>query len=197
MTRYAVQSAPTPTLAYSCRGPTVAIGNEATRSDTPLIHRNAEFPTAPASVAAACQSIASNHNATTVGIVANPRSGIAAKLDNMDNVGSVWNTPTVTGSVATVAETLPQSALLRESFSGTSANRSFDESENRQMPRVADKERRKEAFEPYSGYPNAMSEPTSSSTGKASALSQGSAITATLAIRAARSMGMPMPASDA
>lgn len=141
--------------------------------------------------------IESRMMAAIVGSDAKTNIGMAAILDTMDNIGTVQNIPAVTGSVATVAESVPANVSRREKPEGTSESRSFHASEKTQIPSVAQNERRNDASDAHSGCVSTMADHTTKSADRASVFSQGSATIAMLAIIAERIIGIPLPARRA
>lgn len=135
--------------------------------------------------------------ATSVGMAAYANAGIANMLDNVDNIGTLLNTPTDTGSVATVAATVAARVSRRLADFGTKDRFSDTFGTNAHIPSVAEKDKRKEASLPMEGSASTMHSAVKNSTATGSALSTGASTMATLDMRDARMTGIPDQASAA
>lgn len=118
-------------------------------------------------------------------------------LDNVDNTGSDPNAPTVTGTVATVAESVATMVSRSENAFGTSVRFSEALDAKVAIPSVAAKDNRNDALSAVPGSARTMNAPTAKSAGTGSVLNTGSEATAMLDIIAARRTGIPAPARTA
>lgn len=133
------------------RGDTVAHGIWAIPEATKFVQESAEYPIDAIVDASESNPTASNGMATSVGIAAYAKTGMVATFDNMDNTGSDENTPTVTGMVATVAASVATAVSFIPMDFGTKVRFSAIFGANAHIQRVAENERRNDAFEPIDG----------------------------------------------
>lgn len=192
--RYAAQAAAVMADSVSPNGNTFAQGIAATPDATKFVQESAEYPIAPTLDANEWNPAASSGMATSVGIAAYASIGMDATFDNVDNTGSVKNTPTVTGIVARVAERVATAVSFMPIDFGTNARLSVIFGAKAHIQSVAENDRRNEASEPTEGSKSAIAAATVKRIATASALNAGSASVAKLAIIAARKTGIPLPA---